>query len=109
MITESITEAKNALDNIEQLGETGFNICDGVLMNIKAFVHDQDIWDNINEKEKQVHIEFQKQLEEARKKLKDMDPMFSWQKGMTQYMKLRQWKSMELISFFDKLNKEHEL
>ena len=67
------------------------------------------VWKKINEHENNVHKEFGLRLSKARSDLKDEDPMFSWQKGMERYMKLRHWKSLEMLSFFDKLSKEYDI
>ena len=106
-IKESLTEAKNILNQAEEAGVMAYNLCDGILTNIKGFVHKQETWMKINEKEQKVHEEFQKRLVDARMKLEGVDPMFAWDKGMRQYLTLRQWKSLEMLNFYDKLAKEN--
>ena len=106
-LEESIMEAKEALDNVETLGRTAFDICDGILSNNKAFIHDKILYDEIMNKERQVYEEYQKKIADARAKLKDSDPYYQWDEGLEYYMRLRRWKSMELLSFWDKLSKKH--
>ena len=108
-VTDSITDAKNALDNIEQLGETAYDICDGVLQNIKGFIHDETVWNKIQTHENKVHQEFKIRLKKANEELKNMEPLLAFRDGMKKYMKLRQWKSLEMLNFYDKLSKEHDI
>jgi len=108
-LEESILEAKEALDNIETLGATAFDICDGILSNNKAFIHDPKVYDEVMQKEKQVYLEYSKQINEARLKLKNVDPFYQWGDGLEFYMKLRRWKSMELLNYWDKISKKEQL
>ena len=108
-IIDSIASAKNSLDNLEQLGETAFDMCDGSLMNIKAFIHDESIKHKILDKEKQVNLEFQKRMEKTNEELKAKGPLYAWRDGMKKYYKLRHWRSLELLNFYDKLCREHDL
>jgi len=108
-ISDSITEAKAALDQVEELGKTSYDICDGMLNNIKAFVHDDAVWKKINDHEEKIHKDFKKRLDDARAKLKDRDPIYAWNDGLKFYMELRHWKSLEMLSFWDKLSKEHDI
>ena len=108
-IEESITEAKEALDSIDRLGRTAFDICDGVLENNKAFVHDKVVYEKIVKKEQEVYNEYQRRINEARTRLKNNDPYYQWGEGLEYYMKLRRWKSLEMISFWDRLSKEHDI
>lgn len=104
-LEESIVEAKEALDSVEQLGRMAYDLCDGILNNNKALVHDEKVFQKIQEKEKQVYDAYQKKIADARLKLKDIDPYYQWDEGLDYYMKLRHWKSMEMISFWDRLIK----
>ena len=107
-VKESLAEAKNCLNQAEEAGVMAYNLCDGILTNIKGFVHEDVTWMKINEHEQKVHEEFQKRLSDARKKLDGIDPLFAWDKGMKQYLSLRQWKSLEMLNFYDKLVKTNE-
>jgi len=108
-IEEGVNEAKEALDNIDQLGALAFDICDGKLSNNKAFIHDKNLMSKIEQKETMVYEEYRKRLIDARAKLKDVDPLYQWDDGLEFYMKLRRWKSMEMITFWDKLSKQHDI
>ena len=108
-VEDSITNAKAALDSVEQNGELAYDICDGILTNIKAFIHSPEIWDKINKHENSVHQEFTRRLNKANEELKQKPPMEIWQDGMSKYMKLRHWKSLEMLNFFDKLSKEYDI
>ena len=107
-VKESLAEAKNCLNQSEEAGVMAYNLCDGILTNIKGFVHEDVVWAKINEHEQHVHQEFQKRLVDSRSKLKDDDPLFAWDKGLRQYLALRQWKSLEMLNFYDKLVKSNE-
>ena len=108
-ISDSITEAKAALDRVEELGTTSYDICDGVLNNLKAFIHDDVVWKKINDHEEKVHRDFKRKADDARSKLKTRDPIYAWNDGLKYFMELRHWKSMEMLSFWDKLSKEHDI
>jgi hypothetical protein len=108
-ILSSIKTAKEYLDKVGDIGEMGFNQCDGILSNLKSFIHDEVIWRKIQEKEEKVYKEFQKKTNEAKTKLKDIDSLLQWNEGARYYAELRQWKSIELLSFWDKLSKEYDL
>jgi len=108
-VSDSINEAKAALDQRETLGKTAYDICDGVLTNVKALVHDDEVWKKINAQEEKVHKEFKTKMNKAREKLKNIDPLYAWSEGMTYYMEMRHWKSLEMLSFWDKLSKEYDI
>jgi len=112
IVKESIAEAKNWIDrkdNPDTDPVICFNMVDGILSNLKSFVHDQVIWDTIDSFEKRIHNDFQSKLTEARSSLEQEDPMFAWEKGLRFYIDLRTWKSQELLSFYDRLSKEHDI
>ena len=46
-VIDSINGAKDTLDNVEKLGETAYDICDGILLNIKGFLHDEKVWEKV--------------------------------------------------------------
>ena len=106
-ISDSIKEAKEALDQVETIGRTAYDLCDGILNNIKGFVHYDIVWKKINDHEERVHRDFKKRTEIARVKLKDLDPLYAWNDGMKFFMELRHWKSLEMLNFWDKPSKEH--
>ena len=108
-ILGNIKEAVNYLNRIEEIGEVAFNQCDGILSNLKSFIHDEIIWKKISEKEEKVYKEFQKKQNEAKAKLKDADSLLQWNEGAKYYMDLRNWKCNEMIAFWDKLSKEYDL
>jgi len=108
-VTESLTNAKSALDTLKENGELAFDICDGILTNIKGFVHDEIVWGKINKHEEKVHQEFQRRLKKANEELKQRPPMDTFNEGMERYLNLRHWKSLEMLNFYDKLSKEHEI
>ena len=108
-IEESILEAKNTLNQTEQLGELSYNIADGILYNLKAFVHDEAIRKRISDFEEKLLKDFSKKIIEARGKLDNYDPLLAWKSGVGFYMELRQWKTLEMLTFWDKLVKTNEL
>jgi len=107
MIEDNIKEAKDSLNQAEQIGEIAYDICDGKLTNIKGFIHDENIWKKITEHEQKVFKEYSSRITKAKMDLKDVDPLFAWKPGMDMYMKLRHWKSLEMLNFYDKLVKEY--
>jgi len=113
IILDGITEASNYLNEIEGLPleqrKTVFDLADGVLVNIKAFVSNKDAWKKINEYEEKIHQEFSKRLAETRQKLKEDDPLIQWQNGLSYMMDLRLWKTREMLAFWDKITKEYDL
>jgi hypothetical protein len=108
-IKKSIKEAKTALDSIDTLGETSYDICDGILLNIKAFIHDPEIKKLIDEHETKTFQEFRNRYDKAAKELQNKGPMANWREAADRYIKLRHWKSLEMLSFYDKLSKEHDI
>jgi len=113
IILEGIAEASNYLNEVEGLPleqrKTVFDLADGVLVNIKAFVSNGEAWKRINDFETKTHMEFSKRLNETRGKLKDEDPLVQWQTGLEFMMDLRLWKTREMLQFWDKLTKEYDL
>jgi hypothetical protein len=107
-IEEKVKEAADTMDQAVQIGETAYNLADGILSNLKAFVHDEKIWADLTRFEQKIHTEFQKKIDESRIKLKDADPFFKWRDGMKYYMDLRKWKTLEIIGYWDKLSKDHK-
>lgn len=108
-VEEGIMEAKDILDKVEQIGDVAYNICDGILSNLKVFVHDDKIMDEINGFEAKVIKQYNIKKKEFVEKLKAKDPLYQWQDGLKCYMELRQWKSMEMLSFWDRLSKRNEI
>jgi len=113
LILDGIVKAENILNEVEgvtlQERETLFDLADGVMVNIKAFVSNEEAWKKINEYEMKTHQEFAKRLNDARAKLKDIDPIYQWQKGLEFTMDLRFWKAREMLAFWDKITKEYDL
>jgi hypothetical protein len=107
-INEKIKEAADAINQAPQLGEAAYNIADGILGNLKAFIHDDKLWENITVFEKKTHVLFGKKLQDAKKELATKDPLFQWRYGMKYYMDMRHWKSLELLTYWDTLVKEHK-
>jgi hypothetical protein len=107
-ILEKIKEAADTMDQAVQIGETAYNIADGILSNLKAFIHDDKIWKDLTTFEQKLHLEVQKKMDEARSKLKDTDVFLRWREGLKYSMDLRKWKTLELITYWDKLAKEHK-
>jgi len=113
IILDSLAEVNSYLNEVEGLPleqrKTLFDLADGVLVNVKAFVSNAEAWQKINEYEEKTHKEFNKRLAETRQKLKDEDPLIKWQNGLSYMMDLRLWKTREMLAFWDKLTKEFDL
>ena len=113
IITDGILEASIYQNEIEGLPleqrKTLFDLADGVLVNIKAFVSDEVSWKKINDYEEKTHKEFSKRLNDTRAKLKDEDPIIQWQNGLSYMMELRLWKTREMLAFWDRLSKSNDL
>lgn len=107
-IQEKIHEAADAMDQAVQIGETAYNLADGILSNLKAFIHDEKIWADLSRFEQKLNLQVQQKIEEARAKLKNSDPFLKWRDGLKYSMDLRKWKTLELITYWDKLAKEHK-
>ena len=112
IIHESINEAKKWLDlkdSPEHDPIVVFNMVEGILSNVKSFIHDETVWKKIEDFEINVHKDFKLRLDESRQKLKQEDPFFAWQDGMKYYVDLRTWKCQELLSFYDDLSKSYDI
>jgi len=107
-ILNQIKEAADVLNHVNELGEAAYNQAEGILSNLKAFIHDPKTWDEITAFEKKLYMEFTAKINAAQKELKEYNPFTGWREGAAFYMKLRQWKATELISYWDRLAKEHK-
>jgi len=103
IFSKSISNAKQYLDADD------FDQCDTIISNLKAFIHNSDVKQKYLEKEKKVMDEFNKRHKYAREQLKDNDPIMEFNKGIHEYMKLRSWRSIEMLSFIDELSREYDL
>jgi hypothetical protein len=108
-IIGQIQLAKECLDRIPEIGETGFNICDGVLSNLKTFITDENVWNTITTFEEKLHKDFKKKENESRAKLKDIDSLVQFNTGQEYYISLRKWKSQELLNLWTRLSKDFDL
>jgi hypothetical protein len=108
-IMTQIQTAKECLDNVQEIGEAGFNMCDGILSNLKTFVTEESIWNTITAFEEKLYKDFRKKENEARVKLKDIDSLVQFNTGETYYINLRKWKSQELLNLWTKLSKDYDL
>ena len=77
--------------------------------NIKIYIHDEKVWEAINKHEKKVYAEFYKRMNNECEKLKDVKPFHSWSKYAEINLSLRYWRSQEMLNFYDKLSKEHDI
>jgi len=105
-IAENLGKAEDALNRLNELGEDAFNICDGILHNCKVHIDDAALWEKVHKKESLIVAEFNKRRSEANKKLSGKEPFYAWGDSMNYYLQLREWKSLEMLSFWTKLNKE---
>ena len=113
LIFDNIVRVETLLNEVEGLAfterEPVFDMADGILTNNKAFVSNEEAWKKINDYEMKVHMEFNKKLNESRAKLKEIDPIYQWQKGLESTMNLRLWKSRELLALWDKITKDYDI
>jgi len=104
---KGLNEASDLLNEIEGLPleqrKTVFDIIDGILSNMSVFVTDPEAWKKIKEKEEKVHKEFSNKLAQTRSALKEKDPLYQWQEGLSYMMDLRMWKSKEMLAFWNDL------
>lgn len=107
-IKDGIIEALNAANRAPEEGEKAFNTADGILSNLKALIQDDKIWQRIHDFEKKTTEAYAKEIEAAKEKLKDKDPMFAFNYYGAENLRLRAWKTSELIKFWDKLTKEYK-
>jgi RecA-family ATPase len=108
-IMGQLKTAKEVLDRVPELGEAAFNLCDGILSNLKTFVTDEKIWVTITTFEEKLYKDFKKKESEARAKLKDIDSLVQFNSGQEYYINLRKWKSTELLSLWNRLSKDYDL
>ena len=108
-IVEQLKIAKEALDRVPQLGEDGYNLCDGILTNLKTFVTEDEVYKKIIAFEDKIFRDFKRKEREAREKLKGIDYLTSFSLGRNFYISLRQWKSTELLNLWTRLSKDYDL
>ena len=106
---DNINEAKNALNQYPSIGEVAFDMCDGILNNIKAFIHTEDAWKELFAHEKKVNQEYTKRIADLNAELKDRPPMDVFKEATELYIKARAWKSTEMLNFYDMLTKKYDL
>jgi len=110
IIEDGIKDATEVLNEIEGLPleqrKGLFDLADGMLTNIKAFVNSSEAWKKINEFEEKIHKDFKNKLDEARKELEKQDSLTRWQDGLSYMMDLRMWKTRETLAFWNKLNQK---
>jgi len=104
-IEDNLVKAEQALNSVRELGEDAFDICDGVLENCKIHVDNKEVWEKVHKKEIEVIQEYKKRKNEASRKLAGKDPFYAWGDSMNYYLELRKWKSLEMLGFWNKLNK----
>lgn len=106
---EQLKIAKEALDKVPEIGEAGYNYCDGVLNNLKTFITDTKIYETVSKFEEKLYNDFKQKEIDARIKLKGIDHLTSFNSGIKYYNDLRKWRSTELLNMWNRLIKDTEL
>lgn len=108
-ISDQLKIAKEGLDKVTEIGEVGYNICDGILGNLKSFITDPTIYETVTKFEEKLYKDFKQKEIDARLKLKDIDALTSFNAGLQYYNNLRRWRSTELLNMWTRLVKDAEL
>jgi hypothetical protein len=113
-VKEYLLEASAYYKQAEQLGKDdrviGFcKACEGTLQSINVFVHDDESWEEINKKTKELEQMF---VKEFNKKATEMKDLGTW-RNYNQWKKIEQdmylWKAQQKLSFYDYLTKKYDI
>jgi hypothetical protein len=84
--------------------------CEGTLNSINVFVHDEEPWKLINEKNKELNQMFNKEFNKRIQAVKkDRGEYFAFCEKKAIEMDLKRWKCEQKVSFYDYLTKKYDL
>jgi len=105
-ITESLEEAKQYLNSVEELGEAGINIADRVIDSCKCFIHQPQLkeYEDFSSK---IDTEFDIKLKEAKDENDKETDSYLKYFNMAQFIiNLRIGRTQRMINFLDRLNQK---
>ncbi len=113
-VKERMIEAGMYLDEAAKLGDDpqamGLLIgCDGVLEHIKLFVHDDEAWQQISAKEKDLNKLFWDTFNKDAEKIKTDGEYFKFLEMRKIEVRLLLWKCRQKISFYDWLTQKYDI
>lgn len=110
-IINEIKKAKDSLDSVNdpRIGFTGFDICDGILTNLKIYVTDEKIYAQIIQFEEKLLKDYRLKQKESREKLKGLDMLTQYSVGEYHSAFLKNWKSTELLNLWTRIIKDYDL
>ena len=108
-VEENINDAREAINQYPAIGEAAFDLCDGILNNIKGFIHVDKEWEDLFDHEKKVNIEYAKRINIINNELKEKPPMDIYKETKDRYIRARAWRSTEMLNFYDMLAKKYDI
>jgi len=113
-VNERMKEAGAYLDEAEKLGDIpetlpAFIACDGILDNIKIFIHNEKAWEEINRKEQELNTMFKKEFKEKIEKIKHEDEYMRFLKMRKIEIQIMRWKCKQRLGFYDFLTKKYDI
>jgi len=105
-ISESLDEAKEYLNGVEELGEASINIADRILDSCKCFIHPPHLKEYEDFMVK-LDAEFDMKLKEAKQDNEKETDSYLKYFNMAQFIiNLRIGKTQRMINFLDRLNQK---
>jgi len=113
-VSERLIEAGAYLDQAEKMGDNPQALgpliaCDGILENIKVFVHEDEPWEQIHTKEKDLNKIFWENFKKESEKLKDEGEYFKFLKQQKVEVHLMFWKCKQRLGFYDWLTQKYDI
>ena len=106
LIEESLIEAKNYVNQIDELGESGLNIADRILSSCKLFI-DKSHLKELEDFENKVNKDYEEKMKEAREMNDKEKDTYMKYLNMAQYVvNSRLEKTQLMINFLHKLNQK---
>ena len=114
IVKSNIMEAGAYLKQAEQMGTDSRVLdmcmaCEGTLDSINVFVHEDEPWKQINDKNKELNQMFNKEFGNRIKQIKDKGPYFVFCQQKRIEAELMLWKCEQKVSFYDFLTKKYDI
>ena len=84
--------------------------CEGTLESINVFVHDDEPWKLLSDKNKELNQMFQKEFNSRKQKIKDeRGSYFAFCEEKRLETELKLWKCEQKVHFYDFLTKKYDI
>jgi len=108
-----VMEASSYLKQAEQMGNDPRVLdmcmaCEGTLESINVFIHDEEPWDILNKKSKELNQMFHKEFENRKNKMKDKGAYIIFCEEKKIERELMIWKCEQKVTFYDFLTKKYD-